>query len=89
MKSIGKWRLISATTLLSLCSCGRIGNKVSKATEQLKTGITEIFDGGFYSSPGGRDYCRVPLIKPWELISTFEEYNEKAWSCNIYFDMCQ
>lgn len=80
MKPIGKWYLILATALL-LFGCGRIRNKVHEVKEQVKSGMAEIFDEGFYTSPGGRDYCRVPLIEPWELISTLEDSNGKEWHC--------
>lgn len=80
MKPIGKWYLILATALL-LLGCGRIQNKVHEVKEQVKSGIAEIFGEGFYTSPGGWDYCRVPLIEPWELISTLEDVNGKEWHC--------
>lgn len=79
-----RWQKITgiialASILLLFGSCSRIANKVKEIKSSIGAGIDEIFDEGFYRNPGGRDYCRFPLIAPYELLSLNSSQGIKHW----------
>lgn len=59
---------ILAMVLLGLtCGCSRIKSKYDEVKERIKEEINGPFCTDFYSDYGAWDYCRIPLIAPYEL----------------------
>lgn len=60
--------LVLALGLLFLtCGCSRIKSKYDEVKESIKEEINGPFRTDFYSDYGAWDYCRIPLIAPYEL----------------------
>lgn len=49
--------------------------------EKIGEGLNDILSTDFYSDSGGWDYRRVPLIAPYELLSTLKHDNIRVWFC--------
>lgn len=80
---------VLAMVLLGLtCGCSRIKSKYDEVKETIKETIDAPFQADFYSDLGGWDYRRVPLIAPYELLSTLKHDNIRVWLCikrnNLY-----
>lgn len=73
---------VLAMVLLGLtCGCSRIKSKYDEVKEKIKETIDAPFQTDFYSDLGGWDYRRVPLIAPYELLSTLKHDNIRVWIC--------
>lgn len=67
--------LVCSVMLLSLNGC----RKIHKLKEDIKTEINSTFADDFYSDYGGRDYVRIPLIAPYELLSLEKDSVGQKW----------
>lgn len=67
--------LVCTVMLLSLSGC----RKIHKLKEDIKNEINSAFDDDFYSDYGGRDYVRIPLIAPYELLSLEKDSVGQKW----------
>lgn len=68
--------LVCTVMLLSLSGC----RKIHKLKEDIKNEINSAFDDDFYSDYGGRDYVRIPLIAPYELLSLEKDSVGQIWN---------
>lgn len=62
-----------------ICGCSRIKSSYETSKENIKDAINAIFCEDFYYDCGGRDYRRVPLIAPYELLSLSKHNNVRVW----------
>lgn len=76
--------LVCTVMLLSLNGC----RKIHKLKEDIKTEINSAFDDDFYSDYGGRDYVRIPLIAPYELLSLENDSLGSKWDLIKRDDIC-
>ena len=73
MKIVGL--LVCIILSVSLSGC----RKIHKLKEDIKTEINSTFDDDFYSDYGARDYVRIPLIAPYELLSLEKDSVGQKW----------
>lgn len=73
-------KLACAVMLLSLNGCRKVNRKLSQLKEDIKTEINSTFDDDFYNDYGGRDYVRIPLIAPYELLSLEKDSVGQKWN---------
>ena len=59
--------------------CVGVLSSCSKIKEKLKSEINDAFDTDFYTDCGGRDYARIPLIAPYELLSLGKDSIGQKW----------
>lgn len=71
--------LFSVFLLLSLNGCRKVTRKLSQLNEDVKTEINSLFDDDFNTDYGGRDYVRIPLIAPYELLSLEKDSLGPKW----------
>lgn len=78
-----KWQKIVGiiAILILVCGCTRIKSKYEAVMEKIGEGLNDILSTDFYSDSGGWDYRRVPLIAPYELLSTLKHDNIRVWFC--------
>lgn len=81
MNKLGYISVLTFVLLLVTCSCSRLKSKYEAVKEQIKDEINDAFRTDFYSDSGGWDYRRVPLIAPYELLSTLKHDNIRVWFC--------
>lgn len=81
MKRVSAISLLSLSLLLVISGCTRIKSKCNAIKEQIAEYIDAPFRTDFYSDLGGWDYRRVPLIAPYELLSTLKHDNIRVWFC--------
>lgn len=67
--------------LLLICGCTRVKSKYESLKNWVAEAIYAPFQTDFYSDSGGWDYRRVPLIAPYELLSTLKHDNIRVWFC--------
>ena len=67
--------------LLLICGCTRVKSKYESFKNWVAEAIEAPFQTDFYSDSGGWDYRRVPLIAPYELLSTLKHDNIRVWFC--------
>lgn len=79
-----------ATILLSLSfnSCRKVTDSLGKMKEVIKTEINSSFDDDFNTDYGGRDYVRIPLIAPYELLSLEKDSVGQKWNLVKRNDIC-
>lgn len=66
---------------LLICGCTRVKSKYESFKNRVAEAIDAPFQTDFYSDSGGWDYRRVPLIAPYELLSTLKHDNIRVWFC--------
>lgn len=71
--------LLLCISILLMCGCSRIKSSYEASKENIKEAINEIFCEDFYYDLGGRDYRRVPLIAPYELMSLSKHNDVRVW----------
>ena len=76
--------LVCTVMLLSLNGC----RKIHKLKEDIKTEINSAFDDDFNTDYGGRDYVRIPLIAPYELLSLEKDSLGSKWDLVKRDDIC-
>lgn len=81
MSKLGYISVLTFVLLLVTCSCSRLKSKYEAVKAQIKDEINDAFRTDFYSDSGGWDYRRVPLIAPYELLSTLKHDNIRVWFC--------
>lgn len=67
--------------MLLICGCTRVKSKYESFKNWVAEAIDASFQTDFYSDSGGWDYRRVPLIAPYELLSTLKHENIRVWFC--------
>lgn len=67
--------------LLLICGCTRVKSKYESLKNWVAEAVDAPFQTDFYSDSGGWDYRRVPLIAPYELLSTLKHDNSRVWFC--------
>lgn len=73
-------KILALTIILaSVCACTRVRSKYAAFKERIAETIDDIFSTDFYTSTGGLDYHRVPLIAPYELVSLNKG---EMWYCS-------
>lgn len=55
-------------------------DNLGKMKEVIKTEINSSFDDDFNTDYGGRDYVRIPLIAPYELLSLEKDSVGQIWN---------
>ena len=73
MKIVGL--LVCIILSVSLSGC----RKIHKLKDDITTEINSAFDDDFYSDYCGRDYVRIPLISPYELLSLEKDSVGQKW----------
>lgn len=75
-----KWQKIVCIFIMMsvICGCTRVRSKYTAFKTWISETINEVFSTDFYTSTGGWDYRRVPLIAPYELLSL---NHGKDWNC--------
>lgn len=80
---MNKWQKVVGiiAILILVCGCTRIKSKYEAVMEKIGEGLNDILSTDFYFDSGGWDYRRVPLIAPYELLSTLKHDNIRVWFC--------
>lgn len=73
---------------LSLNSCRKVTDNLGKMKEVIKTEINSSFDDDFNTDYGGRDYVRILLIAPYELLSLEKDSFGQKWDLVKRNDIC-
>ena len=82
MKIVGM--LVCILLSVSLSGC----RKIHKLKADIKTEINSSFDDDFNTDYGGRDYVRIPLIAPYELLSLEKDSLGSKWDLIKRDDIC-